>query len=66
LSKGIKKFLQNHNEVCYIYDIKHKTANVLKHELENDQKWLEFAELATKTKLKVQQIQMHNVQEMLQ
>jgi hypothetical protein len=55
LSKGIKKFLKNHNEVCYIYDIKHKTANVLKHELENDQKWLDFAELAAKTKLKVQQ-----------
>jgi hypothetical protein len=55
LSKGIKKFCQNHKEVCCIYDIKHKTANVLKHELENDQKWLEFAELATKTKLKVQQ-----------
>jgi len=55
LSKGIKKFLENHKEVCCIYDIKHKTANVLKHELENDQKWLEFAELAAKTKLKVQQ-----------
>lgn len=27
LSKGIKKFLQNHKEVCCIYDIKHKTAN---------------------------------------
>jgi len=55
LSKGIKKFLQNHKEVCCVYDIKHKTANVLKHELENDQKWLDFAEFAAKTKLKVQQ-----------
>jgi hypothetical protein len=55
LAKGIKMFCENHKEVCYIYDIKHKTANVLKHELENDEKWLEFVELAAKTKLRVQQ-----------
>jgi hypothetical protein len=55
LASGIKKFCQNHPETCYIYDIKHKTAAVLKHELENDEKWLEFTKLAAKTKTQVQQ-----------
>lgn len=55
LEKGIKDFCQKNIGTCYIYDIKHKTAAVLKHELENDEKWLEFIELATKTKVSVQQ-----------
>jgi hypothetical protein len=55
LEKGIKDFCQQHQETCYIYDIKHKTAAVLKHELESDEKWLKFIELATKTKVSVQQ-----------
>jgi hypothetical protein len=55
LAKGIKDFCLQHQETCYIYDIKHKTAAVLKHELENDEKWLKFIEFATKTKLSVQQ-----------
>jgi hypothetical protein len=55
LEKGIKDFCLQHQEICYIYDIKHKTAAVLKHELENDEKWLKFIELATKTKVSVQQ-----------
>jgi hypothetical protein len=55
LAKGIKDFCQIHQETCYVYDIKHKTAAVLKHELENDEKWLMFIELANKTKVNVQQ-----------
>jgi hypothetical protein len=55
LASGIKKFCQAHPETCYIYDIKHKTAAVLKHEFEHDEKWLEFTKLAAKTKLDVQQ-----------
>lgn len=55
LEKGIKDFCLQHQETCYIYDIKHKIAAVLKHELENDEKWLKFIELATKTKVSVQQ-----------
>ena len=55
LEKGIKDFCQQHHETCYIYDIKHKTAAVLKHELENDEKWLKFIEHATKTKVSIQQ-----------
>jgi hypothetical protein len=60
LAKGIKKFCQAHPETCYIYDIKHKTAAVLKHELEHDEKWLEFTKLAAKTKLEVQQTEASN------
>jgi hypothetical protein len=55
LAKGIKDFCLQHQETCYIYDIKHKTAAVLKHELENDEKWLKFIGLANKTKVSVQQ-----------
>jgi hypothetical protein len=55
LAKGIKDFCLQHQETCYIYDIKHKTAAVLKHELENDEKWLKFIGLANKTKVSIQQ-----------
>ncbi len=52
---GIETFCQRHSETCYIYDIKHKTAAVLKHELEGDDHWQAFTRLATQTKQQVQQ-----------
>jgi len=55
LKAGIEKFCQNHSETVYLYDIKHKTAAVLKKELENDEAWQEFAQSAAQTKLKLQQ-----------
>ncbi len=55
LRAGIEKFCRNHSETDYLYDIKHKTAAVLKHELENDEAWREFARSAAQTKLKLQQ-----------
>ena len=55
LANGIKDFCLQHQETCYIYDIKHKTAAMLKHEVENDEKWLKFIEFSTKTKVSVQQ-----------
>ena len=55
LRSGIQQFCQVHPETCYIYDIKHKTAAVLKHELQNDEAWLTFTKLAAQTKKKVQQ-----------
>ncbi|MHC4260646.1 MAG: hypothetical protein ACYSTF_09605 [Planctomycetota bacterium] len=55
LKAGIQKFRQVHPETCYVYDIKHKTAAVLKHELRTDPLWLEFTQLAAQTKKKVQQ-----------
>jgi len=55
LKSGIGKFCQAHHETCAVYDIKHKTAAVLKHELDDDPPWSEFARLAGQTKRKVQQ-----------
>lgn len=55
LKKGIGRFCQEHVETIFTYDIKHKTAAVLKHELEDDEEWKRFARLAQQTKQKVQQ-----------
>jgi len=55
LKSGVEKFCQEHPETCYIYDIKHKTAAVLKHELQKDEAWQEFSQLAAQTRRKVQQ-----------
>lgn len=55
LKKGIKTFCHTHPETVFTYDIKHKTAAVLKHELEKDEDWKSFSRLAAQTKQKVQQ-----------
>jgi hypothetical protein len=55
LKSGIEKFCQTHHETCAVYDIKHKTAALLKHELDNEPIWNEFVRLAGQTKRKVQQ-----------
>jgi len=55
LKSGIGKFCEMHEETCFIYDIKHKTAAVLKGELENDGEWLKFAGSASQTKREIQQ-----------
>ena len=55
LKSGVEKFCHEHQETCYVYDIKHKTAVVLKHELQKDEAWLVFSQLAAQTKKKVQQ-----------
>lgn len=55
LQAGIKQFCANHPESCAIYDIKHKTAVVLKHELEGEPAWKEFTQFSSQTKQKVQQ-----------
>jgi hypothetical protein len=55
LQAGIRKFCQVHPETDYIYDIKHKTAAVLRRELAADPAWLEFKRLAAQTKSQVQQ-----------
>lgn len=58
LKSGVEKFCEKHKETCYIYDIKHKTASVLKHVLGKDEVWQEFTQLAAQTKRKVQQTQL--------
>lgn len=55
LLSGINHFLEKHLLTCSIYDIKHKTASILKRELENDESWKSFIENCTQTKIQVQQ-----------
>ena len=42
LHKGINQFREAHPSTAWMYDIKHKTACLLKHALENDASWQEF------------------------
>jgi hypothetical protein len=55
LLKGITQFCQAHPETCYVYDIKHKVAAVLKRELGGERAWHEFSSLAGQTTQRVQQ-----------
>jgi hypothetical protein len=55
LNAGIVKFCQHHSWTSAIYDIKHKTAAILKRELEQDADWSVFTRLAGQTKRQVQQ-----------
>ena len=55
LQAGIAKFCQQHPQTGALYDIKHKTAAVLKRELEHDADWNTFTQLANQTKQRVQQ-----------
>ena len=58
LSSGINHFLEAHASTCSIYDIKHKTASLLKKQLENDELWKKFIEYCTQTKAQVQQTEL--------
>ncbi len=55
LKAGITTFCAHHEQTCYVYDIKHKTALVLKHELEGDQRWQVFIQQAAQSKRALQQ-----------
>lgn len=55
IKAGIEKFCQVHQETCYIYDIKHKMATLLKRELESTEQWSRFTRWATECKNQVQQ-----------
>jgi hypothetical protein len=55
LKLGVEKFCQEHRETCSVYDVKHKTAAVLKRELRRDEAWVRFTQLAAQTRRKVQQ-----------
>jgi hypothetical protein len=55
VKSGIDQFCQKHEETCSVYDIKHKSALLLKNELQDDKDWVEFTQLAAQTKRKVQQ-----------
>jgi hypothetical protein len=55
LKAGLEKFGAAHPETVTIYDIKHKTAALLKRELGGDKTWLAFAHQANQTKRQLQQ-----------
>lgn len=55
LKSGVEKFCRAHPETAAVYDIKHKTAAVLEHELQPDVAWQEFTHLAALTKQQLQQ-----------
>jgi hypothetical protein len=55
LSKGIELSCQGHPQTCAVYDIKHKTAALLKRELDQEPKWKGFIGQASQTKVSLQQ-----------
>jgi hypothetical protein len=55
LKSGVERFCQKHPQTCYIYDIKHKTAAILKQELHKDEAWAEFTRLAAQSRRQIQQ-----------
>ena len=58
LHRGLALFQGRHGGVVWIYDIKHKTASLLKHELEGDPVWTEFAKRANQMKRQVYQTEL--------
>lgn len=58
LHRGLALFQERHPTVPWIYDIKHKTASLLKRELEGDALWTAFAQRANQMKRQVQQTEL--------
>ena len=50
---GIDRFRQSHPTTAWLYDIKHKTACLLKHALEGDPAWASFTEKVHRFKQQV-------------
>ncbi len=55
IKSGIEKFCSDHEQISFIYDIKHKCAAILKRELKDDEDWCQFVKNASKSKLELQQ-----------
>jgi hypothetical protein len=58
IKSGIERFCKENEGTCYIYDIKHALAILLKKELESDSSWESFIELCRNTKQRVQQTEL--------
>jgi hypothetical protein len=58
LHRGLALFRERHEAVKWIYDIKHMTASLLKHELEKDPDWVEFTKQANEAKRHVHQTEL--------
>ncbi len=43
IKSGVERFCNEHENICYTYDITHKIATILKRELKDDESWNEFA-----------------------
>jgi len=55
LKAGIERFCHKHPQTCSIYDIKHKSAALLKHTLQHDEPWKAFTKQAAQSKSQIQQ-----------
>lgn len=55
---GVTLFSQKYPNTCLIYDIKHKTASLLKSIFEKDEEWKKFTEQCTLTKQQCQQTEL--------
>ena len=55
IKTGIEKFCNHHKKTAYVYDIKHKTASVLKQELKGNEEWESFCKYASQKRNEVQQ-----------
>ncbi len=58
LHRGLALFQERHAKVPWIYDIKHKTASLLKRELSGDAVWTAFAQRANQMKRQVHQTEL--------
>lgn len=58
LHRGIKLFRRRHRGTAWLYDIKHKTACLLKHALERDASWRSFVEKVHRFKQQVSQTEL--------
>ncbi len=57
LHAGIERFRKAHPTTAWLYDIKHKTACLLKHALEHDASWQVFVEKVHRFKQQVPKVQ---------
>jgi hypothetical protein len=55
LKAGVERFCHKHPKTCSIYDIKHKSAALLKHTLQHDEPWKAFTQQAAQSKSQIQQ-----------
>jgi hypothetical protein len=53
LAKGIRIFIENNPGIKHLHDISHKLSNILKAELEKNEKWHEFCRIVTNIKQKL-------------
>jgi len=59
IHKGINLYQEKHQDTIYTYDVTHKMALLLQHELEDDERFQAFSEQCTTTLREVQQTDLH-------